>query len=73
VRSSERAMVSYVLRAQLSWRELNMEPQPHQTREAWLNYVIRRMAPMFERLGAPIPAQLRIAIGFTSTGRRAGT
>jgi hypothetical protein len=28
------------------------------------------MGPMFERLGAPLPAQLRIAIGFTSSGRR---
>jgi hypothetical protein len=28
------------------------------------------MAPMFEQLGAPLPAQLRIAIGFTSSGRR---
>ena len=28
------------------------------------------MAPVFEKLGAPLPAQLRIAIGFTSRGRR---
>src|SRR5262252_9863482 len=28
------------------------------------------MAPMFARLDAPLPAQLRIAIGFTSSGRR---
>ena len=47
-----------------------MEAQPHQTREAWLNYVAQRMAPMFEKLGPPLPAQLRIAIGFTSSGRR---
>src|SRR6201993_2311804 len=47
-----------------------MEAQLHQTREAWLNYIAQRMAPMFERLGAPLPAQLRIAIGFTSSGRR---
>jgi hypothetical protein len=47
-----------------------MEAQPHQTREAWLNYIAGRMAPMFERLAAPLPAQLRIAIGFTSSGRR---
>src|SRR5215467_2631430 len=49
---------------------MNMEPQPQQTREAWLNYVAERMAPMFERLGSPLPTQLRIAIGFTSNGRR---
>ena len=47
-----------------------MEAQLHQTREAWLNYVAQCMAPMFEKLGAPLPAQLRIAIGFTSSGRR---
>src|SRR5216683_3403628 len=47
-----------------------MEALLHQTREAWLNYVAQRMAPMFEQLGAPLPAQLRIAIGFTSSGRR---
>jgi hypothetical protein len=47
-----------------------MEAQLHQTREAWLHYVAQHMAPMFEQLGAPLPAQLRIAIGFTSSGRR---
>jgi hypothetical protein len=49
---------------------LVMEAQLHQTREAWLNYLAQCMAPMFEKLGAPLPAQLRIAIGFTSSGRR---
>ncbi len=34
----------------------------HATREAWLNYVAGRMAPLPERVW--------IAIGFTSTGRR---
>jgi hypothetical protein len=47
-----------------------MEAQLHQTREAWLNYVVQRIAPMFERLKAPLPARLRIAISFTSNGRR---
>jgi hypothetical protein len=47
---------------------LVMEAQLHRTREAWLNYVAQRMAPMFEKFGAPLPAQLRIAIGFTSSG-----
>ncbi len=45
-----------------------METQLQQTREAWLRYVAQRMAPMFARLGTPLPAQLRIAIGFTSSG-----
>src|SRR5438105_3647929 len=47
-----------------------MEAQLHQTRAAWLNYVALCMAPIFEKLGAPLPAQLRIAIGFTSSGWR---
>jgi hypothetical protein len=50
--------------------ETIVEAQLHPTREAWLNYVTRCMAPTFQRLGAPLPAQLRIAIGFTSSGRR---
>jgi hypothetical protein len=47
-----------------------MEVQLHQTREAWLNYVAQHMAPIFDQLRAPLPPQLRIAIGFTSSGRR---
>ena len=47
-----------------------MEAQLQQTREAWLNYVAQRLAPMLEQLGTPVPTQLRIAIGFTSSGRR---
>jgi hypothetical protein len=47
-----------------------MEAPPHQAREASLNYLAYRVAPMFERLGAPLPEQMRIAIGFTSSGRR---
>ena len=47
-----------------------MGPPLQRTREAWLNYVAQRMAPMFERLGSPLPTQLRIAIEFTSSGRR---
>ena len=33
-----------------------MAAQLQQTREAWLNYVVQRMAPMFEKLGAPATA-----------------
>jgi hypothetical protein len=29
-----------------------MKGQLHQTREAWLNYMAQRMAPMFEKLGS---------------------
>lgn len=42
----------------------------HPNRESWLNFVAERMAPMFEDLGAPLPERVRIAIGFTSAGRR---
>ena len=31
-----------------------MEAQGHQTREAWLNYIAERIAPVFENLGAPL-------------------
>jgi hypothetical protein len=47
-----------------------MEAQLHETREAWLNDVAHRMAPIFQQLAAPLPARLRIAIGFTSGGQR---
>jgi hypothetical protein len=46
-----------------------LEAQLYQTREAWLNFVAQRMAPMFEKLRAPLSAQLRIAIGFTQAAR----
>ncbi len=42
----------------------------HQNRESWLNDVAQQMAPMFARLDAPLPDRVRIAIGFTSTGKR---
>ena len=42
----------------------------HQTREAWLNAVATGMAPLFDRLDAPLPGHVRVAIGFTSTGRK---
>jgi hypothetical protein len=42
----------------------------HPNRESWLNFVAARMAPMFADLDAPLPERVRIAIGFTSAGRR---
>lgn len=42
----------------------------HETREAWLNAVASGMAPLFEQLDAPLPGHVRVAIGFTSTGRK---
>ena len=42
----------------------------HDNRESWLNGVAAGMAPLFETLGAPLPDRVRVAIGFTSAGRR---
>ena len=42
----------------------------HDNRESWLNGVAAGMAPLFEALGAPLPDRVRVAIGFTSAGRR---
>ncbi len=39
-------------------------------RETWLNFMAARLAPTFAERGAPLPAQIRIAIGFPSTGSR---
>jgi len=42
----------------------------HDNRESWLNGVAAGMAPPFEALRAPLPDRVRVAIGFTSAGRR---
>jgi hypothetical protein len=42
----------------------------HDNRESRLNAVAAGMAPLFEVLGAPLPGRVRVAIGFTSRGRR---
>jgi hypothetical protein len=47
-----------------SRRELAIDGQRHQSHEGWLNYVAQGIAPMLQ-IEAPLPAQLRIAIGFT--------
>lgn len=39
-------------------------------RESWLNRVAAGMAPLFEALDAPLPSRVRVAIGFTSAGRK---
>jgi hypothetical protein len=39
-------------------------------RESWLNRVAAGMAPLFEALDTPLPAHIRVAIGFTSAGRK---
>ena len=40
-------------------------------RESWLNRVAAGMAPLFEALESPLPSRVRVAIGFTSAGRKA--
>ncbi len=39
-------------------------------RESWLNRAAVGMAPLFEVLESPLPARIRVAIGFTSAGRK---
>lgn len=42
----------------------------HKNRETWLNYIAQKMGSMFIAVGSPLPDKVRIAMGFTSTGRR---
>jgi hypothetical protein len=42
----------------------------HDNRESWLNAVAAGMAPLFEALRARLLDRVRVAIGFTSAGRR---
>jgi hypothetical protein len=42
----------------------------HDNRESWLNRMAIGMAPLFEALDAPLPARIRVAIGFTSRGAK---
>ncbi|WP_306003059.1 hypothetical protein [Brevundimonas sp. C43] len=39
-------------------------------RESWLNRVALGMASLFAALDAPLPARVRVAIGFTSRGAK---
>ena len=39
-------------------------------RESWLNRVATGMAPLFDALATPLPDRIRVAIGFTSAGRK---
>jgi hypothetical protein len=45
-------------------------PMMHDNRESWLNAVANGMTPLFDMLDAPLPGRIRVAIGFTSTGRK---
>lgn len=43
---------------------------PHETREDWLNAFIAEARPHFARVNAPLPPNVRVAVGFTSRGVR---
>lgn len=40
------------------------------TREEYLNAFIEKARPHFERINAPLPSNVRVAVGFTSRGSR---
>lgn len=40
------------------------------TREEWLGFVTQELRPVYKAVGAPIPKEVRFAIGFTSAGYR---
>lgn len=42
----------------------------HPTREAWLNAFTTAARPHFDRVGFPLPAEVRCSIGFPSRGAR---
>lgn len=42
----------------------------HKTREAWLQGFIEAARPAFNATGASIPRNTRVAVGFTSAGKR---
>lgn len=40
------------------------------TREDWLTAAVSELRPLYAAIGQPLPAQIRLACGFTSAGRR---
>ena len=42
----------------------------HVNREAWLSAATSELRPFFAKVGYPLPDNIRIAIAFTSTGRK---
>ena len=41
-----------------------------QTREEWLNEAVQRLAEMFDGIGAPLPRDIRVSVGFPSRAAR---
>ena len=44
--------------------------RPARTREEWLREAIRRFRPTFAEIGRPLPAKIRITVGFGPNGAR---
>ena len=42
----------------------------HANRETWLDAATSELRPFFAKVGYPLPDNIRIAIAFTSTGRK---
>jgi hypothetical protein len=42
-----------------------------QNREEYLRLAVQRLAPLFEQVGAPLPADIAVSVGFPSTAARA--
>jgi hypothetical protein len=42
----------------------------YDSREAWLNAAVELFSDLFEEAGAPLPRNVRVSIGFCSTGRK---
>lgn len=45
-------------------------PNQFDTREEWLNFITDEVRPLFKAVDAPLPKQVRMAVGFTSNGYR---
>lgn len=45
-------------------------PNEIQTRDLWLRHATQSLRPLFDSHGLPLPADIRFAIAFTSTGRK---
>lgn len=43
-------------------------PPMHATRETWLHAAAREMSPVFDSVGAPLPARYRVSCGWPSVG-----
>lgn len=51
-------------------RKLQARKTPFRTREEWLHAFTKAARPIFKKRGYEIPKNIRMAVGFTSTGAR---